>query len=101
MKQTILLLLLLCSTYLFAQDTTGTSCGQKKATENLFLRNPELRSLHEQVEARLYEYNRTKQQRGGESQHTNAIVSLPVVVHIIHNNGPENISNAQVQTAIQ
>jgi hypothetical protein len=27
--------------------------------------------------------------------------TIPVVVHIIHNNGPENISNAQVFTAIQ
>lgn len=101
MKPTVLFLLLLCSTYLFAQDSASTSCGQKKATENLFNRNPQLRSLHEQIEARLYEYNRTKPARTGEDQKTDAIVNLPVVVHVIHNNGPENISNAQVQTAIQ
>jgi hypothetical protein len=28
------------------------------------------------------------------------VVTIPVVVHIIHNNGPENLSDAQVQQAI-
>ncbi|MDW8158099.1 MAG: M43 family zinc metalloprotease, partial [Bacteroidia bacterium] len=32
---------------------------------------------------------------------TNATYTLPVVVHIIHNNGPENIPDAQVHNAIK
>jgi hypothetical protein len=31
---------------------------------------------------------------------TSSVTYIPVVVHIIHNGGPENISDAQVQTAI-
>ncbi|MGB8192350.1 MAG: M43 family zinc metalloprotease, partial [Chitinophagaceae bacterium] len=101
MKQFLFFCLLLCSNYLFSQTPPQTSCGQKKATENLFRNNPQLKTLHDQIEARLYEYNRTKAARTNDEQSPAAVVYLPVVVHIIHNNGAENISNAQVQTAIQ
>jgi gliding motility-associated-like protein len=100
MKQLLTLVLLCCSFCLFAQEP-GTSCGQQKAMENLFLRNPQLKAFHQQIESRLYEYNRTKGAKTNDEQTPAAVVSLPVVVHIIHNNGPENISDARVQTAIQ
>ncbi|HYF30625.1 MAG TPA: M43 family zinc metalloprotease [Chitinophagaceae bacterium] len=101
MKHVCLILLLFCSAYLFAQDSTITSCGQHQATDNLFKKNPSVKALHEQMESRLYQFNRAKLQQPADAQHTAAIVTLPVVVHVIHNNGPENISDAQVQTAIQ
>lgn len=100
MKQLLTLVLLCCGYWLFAQEP-GTSCGEKKAMENLFLRNPSLKAFHEQIEARLYEYNRTKGAKTNDEQSPAAVVNLPVVVHIIHNNGSENISNAQVLAAIQ
>lgn len=69
--------------------------------ENLFIRDPQLKAFHEQIEARLYQYNRTKAAKTNDEQSPAAVVNLPVVVHIIHNNGAENISDARVQTAIQ
>jgi gliding motility-associated-like protein len=100
MKQLLTLVLLCCGYWLFAQEP-GTSCGQKKAMENLFLRNPQLKAFQEQIESRLYEYNRTKGARTNNEQTPTAVVNLPVVVHIIHNNGVENLSDARVLTAIQ
>ncbi len=38
---------------------------------------------------------------GGAADFSNEAVTIPVVVHIIHNNGTENISDAQVEQAIQ
>lgn len=100
MKQLLTLVLLCCNIWLFAQEP-GTSCGQQKAMENLFLRNPQLKAFHDQIESRIYEYNRTKGAKTNDEQTPASVVTLPVVVHIIHNNGTENLSDARVQTAIQ
>jgi gliding motility-associated-like protein len=101
MKQLLLLCLLVTGQYLFAQQPPPPGCAQKQVNDRLFNSDPSLRALHEQLEARLYQYHRDKKTATGTTQKTEAVVHLPVVVHIIHNNGSENISNAQVQTAIQ
>ncbi|TAH04127.1 MAG: hypothetical protein EAZ16_06100, partial [Sphingobacteriales bacterium] len=90
----------LLSTIALAQATT-TSCGQKEITQQLYLKNPALQQLTKQLEAQLYERN--KKIASGEiiPQQTNAVVTLPVVVHIIHNGGAENITDAQVFAGIQ
>lgn len=81
--------------------TPANSCGQQQMTDRLFNSNPALKQFQQQAEVLLREYDR--KMAAGEIRRTdaNAVVTLPVVVHIIHNNGPENISDAQVFTAIQ
>jgi gliding motility-associated-like protein len=67
-----------------------------------FFRNyPEKKLLDVQSEQRLLEQVRAAKSNLGKSQRGQTGVNLAVVVHIIHNNGPENISDAQVLKGIQ
>lgn len=70
-------------------------CGQHIATENYLAKHPELRK----IEA----YNTLKMQvaESGLIQNKSAALSIPaytipVVFHILHTGGPENITDAQV-----
>ncbi len=73
-------------------------CGQLKAQEKLFSRGAHLRAEAEfaqaQLEAEIAEY--TANRGGGD----NEVYTIPVVFHIIHDNGDENISDAQIFDAI-
>lgn len=94
------------SLFLIALDTSAqtsqqTSCGQKAITEKLFKDHPELKRRSEQTEALLAKHNRQKKTGLNQRPLSGGQVVLPVVVHIIHNNGPENISDAQVLLGIQ
>ncbi len=82
-----------------AQDKPILYCGQPEAWEKLMRRNP---SAHDEIEratreleewTQAYEANRS----GGEQE----IYIIPVVFHVIHNNGPENISNDQILNALE
>jgi gliding motility-associated-like protein len=67
------------------------------ASDNLVKNAPEILKLQRKIDNDAFKYfnNPTP----GINK-VNAIDYVPVVVHIIHNNGPENISDLQVQTAI-
>ena len=69
--------------------------------EHFYATHPQYKSINEQVERQLAERNRAIQSGLLKVQKTTAIVTLPVVVHIIHNNGAENISDLQVLQGIQ
>ena len=71
-------------------------CGLHHAEEMLFLRRPETRHAAELATAQL---EAETQQRSGISQRSDLIV-IPIVFHVIHFNGPENISAAQVHDAV-
>ena len=60
--------------------------------------NPYLRRQHEKTEQALYEHLKKQQQ---SAKAPPPMYVLPVVVHIIHDNGPENISDAVVIQGIQ
>jgi gliding motility-associated-like protein len=92
------LTLLVCA---YAQQPPVVSCGQKDVNEQLFRTNSAARNLHQHIESQLRQYNLRVRQGTEPAQRAQAVVTLPVVVHIIHNNGTENISDAQVLTAIQ
>jgi len=88
------------SNILFAQvdkPEVFTGC----ATDELMNNDKALIQLQKALDAGAYQYflekSKTDQRAG---QRTSSIEYIPVVVHIIHNGGPENISNAQVQAAI-
>jgi len=80
-----------------AQDRIVHFCGQVEAWERLRHANPSIEGDQREAEAILEawteEYAST---RGGDQD----VYIIPVVFHIIHNNGPENISDAQIQSAI-
>jgi len=78
------------------------TCGQPAVTESLKARNPGFQTNLSRISQdwRNYQHTRTKQPTSPTPLST-PVLTLPVVVHIIHDNGPENIPDAQVQTAIQ
>jgi PKD repeat protein len=73
-------------------------CGQYAAQQKLFQRRAhvadEVRAAEEELTAHTRWY---ESERAGDEQ----IYTIPVVFHIIHNNGPENISDEQVYNAIE
>ena len=72
-------------------------CGTAEFSEQLFRFDPTLENLHHQMEDAIYNLtlNSTPDNR------TLPNYTLPVVVHIIHDNGAENISDAAVLQGIQ
>ncbi|MBO9566212.1 MAG: gliding motility-associated C-terminal domain-containing protein [Niastella sp.] len=84
-----------------AQEIPPVHCGQQEITNRLLRDQPELKRYQENAEQQLRQYQLARKTNPINPQRTTAIVTLPVVVHIIHNNGAENISNAQVLAGIQ
>lgn len=92
----ILTAMVLLSSRVIAQDHITHFCGQVSAQEKLFQRRPEARDEAARAQARLEEETRLyTEDRGGQT-----IYIIPVVFHIIHQNGPENISDEQIYDAI-
>ncbi len=61
--------------------------------------SPNLREIHDKMEENAAHYLAKRQSGGVQGQEKMDFV-LPVVVHIIHQNGPENVSDAEVLQAI-
>ncbi|MEK7255399.1 MAG: M43 family zinc metalloprotease, partial [Bacteroidota bacterium] len=83
-------------------------CGQTSATRQAFRRSPELLRQHRVLEKQAYDFFKKRQNlpqplkgsQGGQGEKMADYV-LPVVVHIIHQNGSENIPDAQILQGIQ
>ena len=88
------LLLLFRGLFVFAQNAP---CGSSIFLDQATLADPTLlQQISTQNEAaRVFFQNNAAPEFAGN------VVTLPVVVHLIHFNGPENLSDAQVQLAIQ
>ncbi|MEP7277350.1 MAG: M43 family zinc metalloprotease [Bacteroidota bacterium] len=84
-----------------AQNTPATSCGQQAVMQHFYATHPEYRAIGNQAEKLLAAHNRAIQSGSVKNTRTSGTVTLPVVVHIIHNNGSENITDAQVFQGIQ
>ncbi|MCB0533586.1 MAG: hypothetical protein KDD14_15410, partial [Saprospiraceae bacterium] len=90
----LLLSLLFGSSLSLAQGGPEFSCG---FDNSLPARQFEI----EQFEQRLRQFFLQKKASGEQAENLSAqVYTIPVVVHIIHNGGAENISDAQVQAAI-
>ncbi|MCW3124687.1 MAG: hypothetical protein JWO03_345 [Bacteroidetes bacterium] len=98
MKIHTLVFLLLCSVIAFSQS--NIQCGEEAMLANMLRNDPQMLSRHQDIESRIYQQTVSGQIQHG-SRSNSVLYVLPVVVHIIHNNGPENISDAQVIQAIQ
>ena len=71
-------------------------CGQWAMTEAFFQAHPEERNRAEQDDARL-ELETAQFTDGSRDE----LIVIPVVFHVIHFNGPENISDGQIHSAIE
>lgn len=86
---------------LFAQNETVQDhfkCGTYAFTESFFEAHPGQRAVAEAAKATLDNFTRNYSE---DLQKDNDVLIIPVVFHIIHTNGPENISDEQVHSAIE
>ncbi|MFA6923079.1 MAG: LamG-like jellyroll fold domain-containing protein [Bacteroidales bacterium] len=94
--QIFFLIIVLCN-FSFAQNKNKdvfTGC----AADDLMQKNSMLHQSQNNLDAKAFKY--FIESNNTLLQGSRTTVYIPVVVHIIHNNGPENISNTQVETAI-
>jgi PKD repeat protein len=71
-------------------DTHELACGTDAAMQKIFSEHPERKT------AWLAQLNQRKLSGHQLSSFDDSVLVIPVVVHIIHNYGPENIGDAQV-----
>lgn len=91
MRQGLLIVSLLWSCQLFSQGSEP--CGADHFWNDVLESHPQLRALENRLENQYRNQVYSTNNRGG-------VIVLPVVVHIIHDNGPENISDIRVQTML-
>lgn len=72
-------------------------CGQPAAQEKLFNRRPH---IDQEIFAAEQELDAYTQAYGDDRSGGDPIYTIPVVFHIIHNNGVENITDEQVRNAV-
>ena len=95
MKKYFTIVITLCSFWSWSQEIHP--CGQVRAMGDFFKRHPEERVAAAAARMQLEEYTRSfSQNRGGGM----TIYTIPVVFHIVHNNGTENIDNSQIYDAV-
>jgi PKD repeat protein len=97
MKNIYLVLLSFLALQATAQQHETFFCGQTAARERLFARHPHAQAACERDTRELERFTQEQEgQRGGNNQ----VYIIPVVFHIIHENGNENIDQEQVNDAI-
>jgi len=89
MKKIILPLLLACCTAVFAQEEKH--CYTTEVYRQLIKEHPEVLQEQRTLENFTAHYSATH-----ASRPSGTVLIIPIVFHIIHNYGPENISDAQV-----
>jgi PKD repeat protein len=83
-----------------AADFTATAqlnCGTDQATKKLYEKHPELAAAEAAYNADL---NALMNRSEGDRSDTTTVYIIPVVFHIIHQNGSENIPDANVFDAV-
>lgn len=82
-----------------AQTATPTQhlCGTELVQERYFAQHPEARA----AQHALYQHLATMGNMQQRSTTAAADVTIPVVVHVIHMDGADNISDAQIESAIE
>lgn len=73
-------------------------CGSDEMEYRLFLEHPEYRQAFERSKKQLESFTKQFEQNPVKS---GATYIIPVVFHIIHNNGPENINDSQIHDAVE
>lgn len=105
-KVSVFTTLFLLFSVLYSTAQTGIQwCGSDIMRQKNFSENPRTKQKNDSIEHVIFLAAQQKVQQkkleGGPLPSPMQIYTIPVVVHIIHNNGPENIPDAQVITGIQ
>ena len=79
------------------QSGNTYSCGTDDLDASILQTDSGAANLREQMELIIYQITGN----AGSQKSGNATLTVPVVVHIVHNNGPENIPDAQVSAGLQ
>lgn len=80
----------------FAVQAQKNWCGITQAQNELIEKNPELRLPIQELDAYLNTLDRTKLEKNRSGDYI-----IPLVFHVIHNYGAENISDAQIVDAVR
>jgi len=101
-KANLLILLgLIIPTLFFAQSNytqSFSNCLSGQLHNELLNENHDYAAKHQKLEEKIYQLNNETINTGTELK---SFQTIPVVVHIVHNSGPENISDNQVAKAMQ
>ena len=87
---------LLCTSGAMAQSGGFERCSAMEVLHNQIQNDPQMEARMNAIEAHTQKYLKTH----GANQKTNAVVTIPVVVHVVWNTAAENISDAQIQSQI-
>ncbi|MCW3084445.1 MAG: hypothetical protein JWP12_1811 [Bacteroidetes bacterium] len=74
------------------------NCGSTEATQKLYQEHPELRAAQDNYNTMIT--NAVAAKRANRSTTADPVYIIPIVFHIIHQNGIENISDAQVMDEV-
>ena len=77
-----------------AQHVHDYKCGHAKAHAKILQEHPEIQQIQEMQDAYIADYLRNNP--GLDRDDSTVIYTIPVVFHIVHNFGPENIPNANI-----
>lgn len=83
---------------LSAQVSAQSSCSHEKQREKLYKEHPELAPKNNDKHSYLEKYSRNF--RNSASFRANQNILIPVVFHVVHDDGEENISDAQIHESI-
>lgn len=83
------------SNIVYSQSQQNSWCATSEIFNNLIKDNPSLALKHDSINSWLMENSENLQRESEAGPYI-----IPVVVHIIHNYGPENISDAQIASGI-
>jgi PKD repeat protein len=89
---TLVVVITSCFSSIFAQnDEVGFPCGHNEMQQKLWKENPKALIDYEQILKNLSNYETIFDSKRGTKKYI-----IPIVFHILHENGIENISDAQV-----
>lgn len=94
MQKSIILLLLIISSFSYAQQSPNSRCQSTEAMNVHFKKHPELKQQFDTYQT----LSKTSLNASKIAAVTN--YTIPVVFHVLHLNGNENISDAQVEDAV-
>ncbi|MFN5346289.1 MAG: T9SS type A sorting domain-containing protein [Bacteroidota bacterium] len=95
MKKTYIALLgLMMSLSTIGFSQSGRTCGSMDHLQHQIAEDPTVETRMQQIE------NATSRWLSDPSHRTGAIITIPVVVHVVYNTAAQNISDAQVQSQI-
>jgi len=93
-------LLQVIPTFLFSQGSPiEEPCGSDHLYQTILKVHPEIDRARYQMDEILYDRQATRTQTPNGDR--NETIVLPVVFHIIHQNGPENIPDERIQLALE